>query len=86
MSSSRKLPGSPVEFIRQSVAGGRILWTYHVNMRLRARSISRKQIVGAVSAFEVIESYPEDKYLPSYLVFCRSERNLTYLTGSDLHF
>lgn len=25
-------------------------------------------VVGAVDSFEVIESYPDDKYLPSYLV------------------
>jgi len=37
-------------------------------MRLGERSISRQMILDAVDSFEVIEEYPEDKYLPSYLV------------------
>jgi hypothetical protein len=38
-------------------------------MRLRGRSISRTAILESVETFDIIESYPEDKYLPSYLVF-----------------
>jgi len=79
MSSAGKIPENPLEFIRECVSAGRILWTYHVNMRVRLRNISREQIIGAVSTFEVIESYPEDKYLPSYLVFCRSEGEILHV-------
>ncbi len=46
-----------------------MIWTYHVNMRLRTKGISRTSIVGSVDAYEIIESYPEDKYLPSYLIY-----------------
>ena len=45
-----------------------MLWTYHVNMRLASRGISRKEILKAINSYEIIESYPDDKYLPSYLV------------------
>jgi hypothetical protein len=45
-----------------------VYWTYHVNMRLAGRSISRNEIRDAVGTCSIIESYPEDKYLPSYLV------------------
>ena len=38
-------------------------------MRLRERHIPRRPIIEAVSTFEIIESYPDDKYLPSYLVY-----------------
>ena len=46
----------------------RVYWTYHVNMRLAGRHISRGEIFGAVDTYSVVESYPHDKYLPSYLV------------------
>ena len=37
-------------------------------MRFGQRPISRAMILGAADSFEIIEAYPEDKYLPSYLV------------------
>lgn len=49
-----------------------MLWTFHVRMRLRGRSISRERILQAVESYEIVESYPEDKYLPSYLVLGRT--------------
>jgi hypothetical protein len=41
-------------------------------MRLEGRFIPREAILGAVESYEIIESYPSDKYLPSYLVLGRS--------------
>ncbi|MCK4304250.1 MAG: DUF4258 domain-containing protein [Candidatus Eisenbacteria sp.] len=40
-------------------------------MRLRDRFIPRERSLGSVETYEVIESYPDDKYLPSYLVLAR---------------
>jgi len=40
-------------------------------MRLEERAVSRQMITESVEDYEVIEEYPEDKYLPSYLVFTR---------------
>lgn len=57
-----------VGFIKTCIRQNRIFWTYHVNMRLGVRSISRQIILDAVDSFEVIEEYPKDKYLPSYLI------------------
>jgi hypothetical protein len=37
-------------------------------MRLAGRYVSRDELLGATESYEMIESYPEDKYLPSYLV------------------
>ena len=48
-----------------------MLWTYHVYMRLRGRYIRRETVLDAVESYEIIEAYPEDKYLPSYLVLAR---------------
>jgi hypothetical protein len=50
-----------------------MVWTYHVNMRLERRFIPRDAILNSVETFEIIESYPDDKYLPSYLVYARCE-------------
>ncbi len=60
-------------FIQRCVRSRRILWTYHVNMRLWGRHITRREILDAVDSYEVVEAYPEDKYLPSYLVFAKHE-------------
>ena len=41
-------------------------------MRLKGRFIPREAILEAIESYEIIEAYPEDKYLPSYLVLGRS--------------
>lgn len=72
----RVIPDDPLEFIRGCIRERKVLWTYHVQMRLRGRSISRKMILEAVESFEIIESYPEDKYLPSYLIYAHHGENV----------
>jgi len=67
----RKLPDDPIAFIQDCVRARRIFWTYHVNMRLAGRFIPRDAILNAVDSYELVEAYPEDKYLPSYLVLGR---------------
>ena len=67
----RELPPDPLAFVRSCVLGGRILWTYHVSMRLEGRFVAREAIIGSVDTFEIVESYPEDKYLPSYLTLAQ---------------
>lgn len=66
---SIKVPSNPLDFIQRCVRQGKILWTYHVNMRMRARFIPRRSIVDSHENYQIIEEYPEDKYLPSYLVY-----------------
>ncbi|MBN1509513.1 MAG: DUF4258 domain-containing protein [Sedimentisphaerales bacterium] len=56
-------------FIRECIRHRRIRWTYHINMRLQGRFISREVILGSTHSYEIIEEYPDDKYLPSYLVY-----------------
>ena len=65
------VPDNPISFIRDCVERGRVLWTYHVNMRLSGRFISREAIMEARDTYELVEEYPNDKYLPSYLVIGR---------------
>lgn len=61
-----------VEFFKYCFLRGTVFWTYHVNMRITGRFIPRDSILEAVDTFEIVEAYPEDKYLPSYLVLGRS--------------
>lgn len=62
------VPREPIAFIQDCVRRGRILWSYHVNMRLAGRFIRRASVLEALGSPEVVEAYPDDKYLPSYLV------------------
>ncbi len=73
MEPGQKVPDDPLKFIRECVRSRRILWTYHVNMRLQGRYIARSAILDAVDSYEIIEAYAQDKYLPSYLVLAQHE-------------
>jgi|SRR3989338_1869798 len=63
-----RIPDNPLTFIKRCIRRNKIFWTYHVNMRLGQRALSRDIILGAVDFYEAIEEYPKDKYLPSYLI------------------
>lgn len=71
MAHERRLPDDPIRFIRDRIRRSRVLWTYHVNMRLAGRFIPREVIMAAAEGYELVEAYPDDKYLPSYLVLAR---------------
>lgn len=73
MRDTGQIPADPIAFIKDRVRSGRLLWTHHVNMRLRGRAIARQALLNAVETFVLVEAYPEDKYLPSYLVLATSE-------------
>jgi hypothetical protein len=78
-SVDRQLPDNPVAFIQACVRKRQIFWTYHVNMRLQGRHITREAILGAVDTYELVESYPQDKYLPSYLVLVHEGSNVFHV-------
>jgi hypothetical protein len=62
-----RVPDDALEFIQRCVRERKVYWTYHVNMRLERRHIGRDEILAAVETYSIIEGYPDDKYLPSYL-------------------
>ena len=79
------LPENPLEFIQQCIKQRAIQWTYHINMRLRERSMTRQMILEPIETYEIIESYPDDKYLPSYLVYAQhGEQHLHILFATDV--
>jgi len=79
MSPERILPEDPLAFIRHCIGERKVLWTYHVNMRLEARFIPREAILDSSIEFQIIESYPNDKYLPSYLVWAKYEGDVFHI-------
>jgi hypothetical protein len=40
-------------------------------MRMKGRFIPREIVLDSIQHYEIIEEYPGDKYLPSYLVFSK---------------
>lgn len=50
-----------LEFIKSRVRQRKIIWTYHVNIRLEGRSIPRESLLSSVESYEIIETYPKDK-------------------------
>lgn len=79
MPDRHRVPQDPVAFIRNCVRGGKIFWTYHVNMRLRSREIPRRTIVDSIEKYEVVEAYPDDKYLPSYLIWTEIRSEIVHI-------
>ena len=72
------VPDNPIAFIGRCVRERKIHWTYHVNMRLAGRFLTRAEILDAVDSYEIVDSYPEDKYLPSYLVLGASSFHVQF--------
>jgi hypothetical protein len=66
-------------FVKSCVKRRRLRWTYHINMRLKGRFIPREAILSSVDAYEIIEEYPGDKYLPSYLVYTEYESDVIHV-------
>lgn len=73
MTGERGVPEDPIAFIQDCVRRRQIFWTYHVNMRLTDRFVPREAILAAVDSYELVEAYPDDKYLPSYLLLAQHE-------------
>lgn len=83
--AERSFPDDALSFIRDCVLGRRILWTYHVNIRLGQRFIARETIIQAADTYEIVETYPEDKYFPSYLLLGRAGDDAFHvLFGADV--
>ena len=79
MAKIRHVPDDPLAFIQQCVKQKKLRWTYHVNIRLKGRFISREIILNSVDNYEIIEMYPEDKYLPSCLVYTHHQNRIFHV-------
>jgi hypothetical protein len=54
-------------------------------MRLDQRNIPRHEILTAVDSYQLVEEYPDDKYLPSYLVKAASAFHVLFATDVADH-
>lgn len=79
MADPAKLPTDPLAFIQSCMRSRNVFWTYHVSMRMVSRNIRRDGLIAAVDQYEVIECYPEDKYLPSYLVLAQTGHDVFHI-------
>lgn len=68
-----------LNFIKSCITRRRIRWAYHVNMRLKGRFIPREVILSSVDSYEIIEQYPKDKYLPSYLIYAEDQGQIIHI-------
>lgn len=73
------MPDDILDFIKSCITRHRIRWTYHVNMRLKGRFIPREIILSSVDSYEIIEKYPKDKYLPSYLIYAQDRNQIIHI-------
>jgi hypothetical protein len=79
MSSENLIPENPLGFIQRCVQEKKLLWTYHVNMRMESRSIPRQMILDAVQNYKIIATYPKDKYLLSYLILSKYQDTILHI-------
>ena len=79
MADHCRIPEDALSFIKHCVRFRKIKWTYHVNMRMRGRFISREIIVSSFENYEIIEEYPGDKYLPSYLICSHFQKKIFHV-------
>jgi hypothetical protein len=79
MAAEHTFPDNPLRFIQRCVRERKVLWTYHANIRLKGRFISRQAILESNVSYEIIEAYPRDKYLPSYLVYSEWEGDIFHI-------
>jgi len=68
-----------LEFIKSCVFRKRIYWTHHSALRMKERGLGRHEILSSVDSYELIEDYPQERYLPSYLVFSDHEGTVIHL-------
>jgi hypothetical protein len=48
-------------------------------MRLRGRFITRQAILRSNESYEIVDEYPKDKYLPSYLVYAEYQGDIFHI-------
>lgn len=51
-------------------------------MRLKGRFIRRTDVFKAIDRGEIIEAYPDDKYLPSYLLMGQLGRKVIHVVAA----
>lgn len=63
-----QIPDETLAFIKRCIASAQVRWTYHVTMRMQERRLTGNVLREGVDTLKIIEEYPRDKYLPSFLL------------------
>lgn len=64
-----------IEKIRKKIRQGEYRLSKHAQKRCDERKVSLEEVLKIVFEGEIIESYPEDKPYPSYLILGYAEQN-----------
>ena len=48
-------------------------------MRLKQRFIPRQAVLFSIDTYEIIENYPDDKYLPSFLIWAKYGKDIIHI-------
>ena len=83
MTLNHPLPDDPLKFIQRCIGQRKILWTYHVNIRLKGRFIPRQALIESSASYEIIEQYPKDRYFPSFLVRSEFQGDVFHILFAD---
>ena len=91
--SANKIPNKPARNMSPStvtlsdicnaVYTGRVLWKKHALERLLERGISRNQVKSAILHGVIIENYPEDNPIPSFLLAATQPEALHVVLAYD---
>lgn len=73
-----------IESIRRLCEPNSIQWSLHALKRMRERRITSDEVIGCIQTGEIIEEYPDDRPLPSCLIYgVVVTRNLHTVVGSS---
>ena len=73
-----------IESIRRLCDADSIQWSLHALKRMRERRITSDEVIGCIQTGEIIEEYPDDRPLPSCLIYgVVMTRNLHTVVGSS---
>lgn len=76
-----------IDLIKRLCGEDRIQWSLHALKRMRERKISADEIIDCIKSGEIIEEYPDDRPLPSCLIFgIVDKRKLHTVVGSDENY
>ena len=73
----------PTTEICNAIQSGRVLWKKHTLERMMERQISRTQVLHALTQGQIIENYPNDYPIPSFLFLVREPEPLHVVVAYD---
>ena len=77
--------GYDLKTVQDLCRSNKVEWSTHIFKRMRERKIKTYEVLGSIHNGEIIEKYPDDKPLPSCLIYgVVDSRNIHTVLSSDL--